>query len=721
MTMQTNKAQTKPTSRIPLWLQGWKFLWAATAGLYLLVFSSWIVFRWTGSAYEEVIAGLGYLPLGIFAALSAAFAARQKHLDARTHRAWWFLAWSLFSVALGDILYVTLDLTKGVGFPDVPDIFYLAFYPLAFAGILSFPAATEDPILKRIRNLDLVVTMASVTGILWYSIIAPTAAAGGETWLAKWVAGAYPGMDALLIASIIHFLLQRNYPHIRQVLILLAGGMTAYILADIFYAWAVLQETYASGSPIDILWMVSYYLVGLSALRQSEIRSAPARTDTSSPTVWQSAILSLTALIVSVLVTLYVAFTTKELGVPAYGLFIATALTVFLSIGRQMLITADNAQLIEKLSNAARQLQTNAENLEALATQQAQELQSQATKLHLVAQVTRDLAAAATFESVLDLTATSLPSHFHLHHAALYLLDPNREFAVIVSASSPQGKQMTAEGYKLVAVPTNFIGQTIVSGKPTFASISDPLTAPPNRPLLPDTRSALALPLKAANRTIGVLDLQSAQPQTFQREDDITIFQIIADQIAIAIERARLLQQVEESLQELQQAYGETTREKWRTLAETNLRGKAGYRFDNVRIQPLPEMPEGGEEAIRAGSPIVQEGSGKNAAQPVQVAVPIKLRGQSIGVVSLKLKENYNPNTIKTITLAVERLAGALESARLFEEARLKAEREQAISQVTTAISSASEFEAILRTTVEEIGRSLGDAEVSIQLTEQPE
>ena len=66
--------------------------------------------------------------------------------------------------------------------------------------------------------------------------------------------------------------------------------------------------------------------------------------------------------------------------------------------------------------------------------------------------------------------------------------------------------------------------------------------------------------------------------------------------------------------------------------------------------------------------------------------------------------------------LAIERLAQSLESARLYEQARLRADREQAIAQVAANISSATEFDTILRTTVEEIGKSLGDAEVSIQI-----
>jgi GAF domain-containing protein len=102
------------------------------------------------------------------------------------------------------------------------------------------------------------------------------------------------------------------------------------------------------------------------------------------------------------------------------------------------------------------------------------------------------------------------------------------------------------------------------------------------------------------------------------------------------------------------------------------------------------------------------------------VAIPIKLRGQTIGVVSLKLKEGYDHNTIAVIESAAERLASSMESARLYEEARLRADREQSISRVTTAISASSGYEQILQTTIKEIGSILSDTEVAIQILEEP-
>ena len=85
-------------------------------------------------------------------------------------------------------------------------------------------------------------------------------------------------------------------------------------------------------------------------------------------------------------------------------------------------------------------------------------------------------------------------------------------------------------------------------------------------------------------------------------------------------------------------------------------------------------------------------------------------------MINAKLKEGYSRQTISTLEAATERLAAALESARLYEEARTRADREQAIAQVTTRISASTEIESILRTTVEEIGKSLDNSEVSIQI-----
>src|SRR5512133_677798 len=132
-------------------------------------------------------------------------------------------------------------------------------------------------------------------------------------------------------------------------------------------------------------------------------------------------------------------------------------------------------------------------------------------------------------------------------------------------------------------------------------------------------------------------------------------------------------------------------------------------------MESITELSEFEKAAFASGT--TPSSNGHSVDRQTTVAVPVKLRGQTIGVINLRLKENYAAETVSTIELASERLAAALESARLYEEARLRADREQSIAQVTSAISASTIYEEILQTTVREIGSALKDTEVTIQIT----
>ncbi len=363
----------------------------------------------------------------------------------------------------------------------------------------------------------------------------------------------------------------------------------------------------------------------------------------------------------------------------------------------------------------AEQLQGMIGELEQRVADRTKALENQTLRLRTSAEVARDAATSHNLSEMLERAGALIQEQFNLYHTGIFLLDSNREYSVLVASPTEAGKQMLANNHRLRVGEVGIVGRVAATGEPRITLDTGLDAVHFNNPLLPKTRSEMSLPLKIEGRIIGVLDVQSDQPQAFN-EDDIAIMQILADQLAIAIERTRLLQQVEDNLKELQMAYGQSTRGSWKSLTDSGLLNNAGYRFDNVRIQSINTTPYLGTEAMQTGQPIVQNPDGKNQAKQTTVAIPVKLRGQPIGVVTLKLKEGYSSNTISTIEQVVERLAASLESARLFEEARLRADREQAISQVTSAISSSTEFDLILQTTVEEIGKSLGDSEVSIQI-----
>jgi GAF domain-containing protein/HAMP domain-containing protein len=370
--------------------------------------------------------------------------------------------------------------------------------------------------------------------------------------------------------------------------------------------------------------------------------------------------------------------------------------------------------LARSYNQMANQLQEIIGGLEQRVTERTKDLESQTFRLRAAAEVARDAASARDLSELLERSAQLIQSRFGFYHAGIFLLDNDKEYAILVASPTDAGKQMLANNHRLRVGEVGIVGRVAATGEPRVTLDTDADVIHFNNPYLPNTRSEMALPLKAEHSVIGVLDIQSDQAQAFNA-DDVAIMQIMADQLAIAIERMRLLQEVQSNLKELESAYGQYTHENWKRLSENTQSGNKGYRFDNIRMESITELSELGRSAFESGKTMSSNGQG--ADHQTSVAIPVRLRGQTIGVINLTLKENYAEDTISTVELASERLAAALESARLYEEARLRADREQSIAQVTSAISASSNYEEILQTTVREIGSTLKDAEVTIQIT----
>jgi GAF domain-containing protein len=103
---------------------------------------------------------------------------------------------------------------------------------------------------------------------------------------------------------------------------------------------------------------------------------------------------------------------------------------------------------------------------------------------------------------------------------------------------------------------------------------------------------------------------------------------------------------------------------------------------------------------------------------PATVAVPVKLRGEVIGVLHIESgdpSKEWQADEISLVQAVAERAAFAMENARLFQDARRRAAKERLISEATARISSAFNVENILQATAEELERVLGGSEISIQ------
>jgi GAF domain-containing protein len=120
---------------------------------------------------------------------------------------------------------------------------------------------------------------------------------------------------------------------------------------------------------------------------------------------------------------------------------------------------------------------------------------------------------------------------------------------------------------------------------------------------------------------------------------------------------------------------------------------------------------------------VIQAVPGERGGEATSLAMPIIVREQVVGALNLRFSTSMvDQQTIRMIENIAGRLGLAIENARLMEENQRRAEREHKVSEITTKVRASSDIDRILRTAIEELGRTLGATQAVIQLkTEEPE
>ena len=198
---------------------------------------------------------------------------------------------------------------------------------------------------------------------------------------------------------------------------------------------------------------------------------------------------------------------------------------------------------ITELKNAELELKTFANNLERYATQ-----------LQVAAEIARDAATASNLDSLLKRAVDLVREYFGFYHAAVFLLDDAGEFAVLETASGESGELLLEQKHKLKVGKVGIVGHVAMSGQPRIALDVGKDATHFRQPLLPYTRSELAVPLKVMDRIIGVFDVQSHLESAFDG-NDLIVLQTLADQLAIAIDNMRLVQETKRRTEELAGLY----------------------------------------------------------------------------------------------------------------------------------------------------------------------
>ncbi|MBI4772509.1 MAG: GAF domain-containing protein [Chloroflexi bacterium] len=321
-----------------------------------------------------------------------------------------------------------------------------------------------------------------------------------------------------------------------------------------------------------------------------------------------------------------------------------------------------------------------------------QRVAERTAQLQAAADIGRATTSVRDLDELLRLALQLIRERFGFYHASIFLMDKAGEFAALRESTGEVGAQLKARGHRLGVGSHSLIGWVTQNLKPRVAldTAEDPYHF--KNPLLPETRSELAIPLLIGDRLLGALDVQSTALNAFS-ESDVQVLQTLADQLSVAIQNAELFQSTQTTLAEVSSLYQQMTGTAWHTL----LRGQA--RELVFELQPgTGEWPP-----AKGGAPI---------------EIPLRLRGEVVGSLELHGRPPGEMGMEEQAVLetVAAQLSVALESAALLEEAQRRSRREQLISAITDQMRSTLNPATILQSGIRGLGQALGATEVVVKL-----
>jgi GAF domain-containing protein len=393
----------------------------------------------------------------------------------------------------------------------------------------------------------------------------------------------------------------------------------------------------------------------------------------------------------------------------------------------QLLIQRLNQNLQLARANEAQQARVNREmqELRAVLEQRVEErtselsqvnqrYQRRARQFEAIAQVARTAAAIQTLDELLNRITQLISDQFGYYHVGVFMLDQNKEYAVLRAANSDGGLRMLQRGHSLRVGETGIVGYVSDTGIPRIAMDVEIDQTFFNNPDLPGTRSEMALPLRLGIEIIGVLDVQSTEPNAFTQEDS-QVLSTLADQVAIAIQNVRSIATTQQLLAESQRVASGYVQNAWQILKSGQQR--IGYHFSATSLKQLEQPLESPQiqQTLNKGEVVIASGT------RASLTVPIRLRGEVIGVMELRAPQGHawTQDEADIAEAVSERLSLAIETATVIESTQRRAALEQATSEMSSKIGTSTQIETILRTTAEELSRAFGGSEVLVQIQPQ--
>jgi GAF domain-containing protein/HAMP domain-containing protein len=288
-------------------------------------------------------------------------------------------------------------------------------------------------------------------------------------------------------------------------------------------------------------------------------------------------------------------------------------------------------------------------------------------ELTLAGQVSRALSQERDLDNLLKTAVNMIQESFDLYYTQIYLTDPSGRVLVLKSGYGEVGEELIRRSHRLQ------VGTGSINGQAAFDKqamiVSDTASSPTFRanPLLPNTRSEMAVPLLVGYQLVGVLDMQSEHTGAFSAEG-LPAYEALAGQLAIAVENAALFEQAQSARLELETQARRLTREGWQGFLDAiERKERIGFSIDEDSIVPL-------------------EGTMSSNPEENMLRVPIEIIGEQVGAIQFKREDQvaWSEDERTLVNSVTAQVARQIDSLRLLAQAeQYRREAELAARQLT--------------------------------------
>ena len=262
---QSETTLTRGFNPAASWLRDWGGWLTIGLALVVISFLPWLLFSAASAEQKTLITDLVQPFLSLGMTILAFRASRQQALDSRTRRAWTILAIAFFVYFAANVTWFYYEICVGQSLAVTwADPLYLAYYPIALVGLLTFPMARSGR-SRLTFALDAGTVMVGALMVIWYLILRPIALAEQTSTLETFITVAYPVGNTVLLFGVVALLLKRPDKKVRLALGTFMAAILFDAIADFGYSYQTLQSSYEGGNWPDCFYALSFFLMALSA------------------------------------------------------------------------------------------------------------------------------------------------------------------------------------------------------------------------------------------------------------------------------------------------------------------------------------------------------------------------------------------------------------------------------------------------------------------------